>query len=230
MAEQTKKCTNCTRAPQPLAEFEGARGPCNTCKKCREKNKARDADPERREYHAKLNKEKNYSKAFRERKKNGEVEPKEHNMQQTCEWVKTDKTKDRVSHWKKLNIRDRLSGIRRTAESKDIEWHLTDEEAEKMLTSPCVYCGHLDLEVRLNGIDRLNQQGSYITENTVPCCWTCNFMKGCMDPLTFIEQSKKIGECTYSFPEVPRQANIRPRKPTVPQPATSPSEPQTLPQ
>lgn len=215
MAEQTKKCTNCTRGPQPITEFEGVRGPCSTCKKCREKNRARDSGSERREYHAKLNKEKNYSKAHRERKKNGEIPVKEHDLEQTCQWSKNEKTKDRVSHWKKLNIRDRLSGIRRTAEYKGITWSLADAEAEKMLTSPCVYCGHLDLEVRLNGIDRLNQQGSYTTENTVPCCWTCNFMKGCMDPKTFIEKCKKISECTYEFPEVTRQTNIRPRKSTA---------------
>lgn len=215
MAEQTKKCTNCTRAPQPITEFEGVRGPCSTCKKCREKNKARDSGSERREYHAKLNKEKNYSKAHRERKKNGDIPVKEHDLEQSCQWAKSEKTKDRVSNWKKLNTRDRLSGIRRTAEYKGIAWSLTDAEAEKMLTSPCVYCGHLDLEVRLNGIDRLNQQGTYTTENTVPCCWTCNFMKGCMDPKTFIEKCKKISECTYEFPEVPRQANIRPRKSTA---------------
>jgi len=89
-----------------------------------------------------------------------------------------------------------------------------------MLTTPCIYCKHIDLQVRLNGIDRLNQQGNYTTENTVACCWTCNFMKGCMDPLTFIEQCKKICQCDAEFPAVPRQANIRPRKatPTTPQP------------
>ena len=126
-------------------------------------------------------------------------------MDQTCNWVKTDQTKERVSNWKKLNVRDRLSSIQRTAASKDIEWSLTDEEAEKMLTSPCVYCKHIDLEVRLNGIDRLNQQGNYTVDNTVPCCWTCNFMKGVMDPFTFIEKCKIISTCIHTFPEVPRQ-------------------------
>lgn len=227
MAEPTKKCTNCTRGPQPLIEFEGARGPCNTCKKCREKNKARDSSTERREYHAKLNKEKNYSKDYRERKKNGDVVPKEHNMEQTCNWVKTDQTKERVSSWKKLNVRDRLSSIQRTAASKDIEWSLTDEEAERMLTSPCVYCNHIDLEVRLNGIDRLNQQGNYTTENTVPCCWTCNFMKGVMDPFTFIERCTSISKCTHEFSsDIPRQEldlHIN-RKKTTQSPLSQPTQ------
>jgi hypothetical protein len=225
--EELKKCTNCSRAPQPLSEFEGIRGPCSTCKKCREKNKKSDSDATRKEYHAQLNKEKNYSKTHRERKKNGDITKKEHNMEQTCEWIQTEQTKERLSQWKKLNVHDRLGGIKRTANAKKIEWRLTDEEAELMLKSPCVYCTRLDLNVRLNGIDRLNQQGNYTTENTVPCCWTCNFMKGCIDPKTFIEQCKKISECTYHFPEVPRQTNIRPRKSNAPQPPSGQNQPQT---
>lgn len=232
MAEELKKCTNCTRGPQPLNQFIGTRGhPVSTCAKCREKGKKGDVRPERKEYHAELQKARGagYSKKSTEKKKSGPPPP-EHNLEQTCEWVQSEKAKERIGKWKRLNIHDRISSSKRQAISRGIEWHLTDEEAEKMLTSSCVYCGHLDLEVRLNGIDRLNQQGSYTTENTVPCCWTCNFMKGCMDPMTFIEQSKKVAQCTYNFPEVPRQMNIRPRKPTAPQPAMSPSEPQTLPQ
>jgi hypothetical protein len=217
MSEQTKNCTNCTRGPQLLSEFEGRNGrPCNTCLKCREKGKKGDQKSSRKEYHADLQKErgKEYNAKHREKLKTG-PEELEHNLEQKCSWAKTDQAKDRISKWKRLNVHDRIGSSRRQAIAKGIAWSLTDAEAEKMLTSPCVYCGHLDLEVRLNGIDRLNQQGTYTTENTVPCCWTCNFMKGCMDPKTFIEKCKKISECTYEFPNVPRQANIRPRKSTA---------------
>jgi len=206
MAEGVKKCTNCTRAPQPLSEFENENGRVfKTCGKCREKGRKNDKKPERKEKHDELQKEKSaeYSKKHREKKKTGIVE--EHNLEQKCEWSKNDKTKERVSQWKKLNINDRIGTYRRSAASKGREWKLTHEEAEKMMTSPCVYCGHLDLETRLNGIDRLNQQGNYTTENTVPCCWACNYMKGVMDPRTFIEKCKKISVCEYAFPDIPRQ-------------------------
>ncbi len=232
MTDEVKKCTNCTRGLQPLNQFIGSRGnPVSTCAKCREKGKKGDARPERREYHTELQKARGagYSKKSADKKKT-EPSPPEHNLEQTCKWVQSEKARDRINTWKKLNIHDRISSSKRQAIAKGLEWHLTDEEAEKMLTSPCVYCNHIDLEVRLNGIDRLDQQGNYTTENTVPCCWTCNFMKGCLDPMTFIEQSKKIGQCNYKFPEVPLQVNIRPRKPTAPQPPTTPSGPQTPPQ
>ena len=220
MTEETKRCTNCTRGPQTLDQFIGARGkPVSTCAKCREKGKKADARPDRQEYHTELQKARGagYSKKSIEKKKTDPVPP-DHDLEQTCEWSKNEKTKERLSLWKRLNIHDRLSGIKRVAISKGIEWHLTDEEAGKMLTSQCVYCGHLDLAVRLNGIDRLNQQGHYTTENTVACCWTCNFMKGCFDPRTFIEQCKKISACAHEFPDVPIQTNIRPRKFTGPSP------------
>lgn len=214
MNEQTKNCTNCTRGPQLLSEFEGKNGrPCNTCRKCREKGKKGDQKSTRKEYHAALQQErgKEYSAKHREKIKTG-FEETQHNLEQKCNWAKTEHTKDRLSQWKRLNVHDRINSSKRQARTKNIEWYLTDEEAEKMLTSPCVYCGHLNLKVRLNGIDRLNQQGNYTTENTVPCCWTCNFMKGCLDPRSFIEQCRKISLCEYKFPDVPVQLNIRPRK------------------
>jgi hypothetical protein len=230
--EDVKECTNCTRAPQPLSQFLTKNGkPCKTCLKCREKGKRNDSKPERKEYHETLKtemKDEGYWKEYGKKKRKGEIPEKEHDMDQKCKWSKNDKTKERVSQWKRLNVKDRIGSSRRQANIKGIEWHITDMEAEKMMSSPCVYCNHIDLSVRLNGIDRLNQQGNYTTENTVSCCWTCNFMKGCFDPRTFIEQCKKISECTYKFPEVPLQLNIRPRKPTAQQPPTSPKVKRTL--
>ena len=210
--EQLKNCTNCTRSAQPLSQFEGKNGrPCNTCLKCREKGKKNDNVQTRLESRKKIQKEKGslYSKTYRESDKTIE---KVHDLGQTCKWSKNEKTSERVSKWKRLNVNDRIGNYRRCANSKNLEWSLTHEEAEHMLQSSCVYCGHLDLEVRLNGIDRLDQQRGYTTCNTVACCWTCNFMKGCADPITFIEQCKKISECIYIFPSVVIQPNIRPRK------------------
>jgi lysyl-tRNA synthetase class II len=176
-----------------------------TCSKCREKGRKNDNKQERREKRDELQKEKGaeYSEKFREKKKSGTVD--EHKLEQTCQWSQSEKTKERVSQWKRLNINDRIGNYRRSAISKGRQWKLTDDEAKSMLTSPCTYCTHLDLENKLNGIDRLDQKGDYTPQNTVPCCWTCNYMKGVMDPSTFIEKCKKISECIYIFPEVARQ-------------------------
>ena len=63
--EALKKCTNCSRAPQSLDQFEGPRGETSTCLKCREKGRRLDNKPERREKHNALQNEKQYCKAWR---------------------------------------------------------------------------------------------------------------------------------------------------------------------
>jgi len=210
MSDTFKSCTNCTRAPQPLSEFEGNNGRiCSTCRKCREKGKKNDTKPERKEYHENLKNEmrdEGYWVEYGKKKRNGEVEKKEHVLEQTCKWSRNEKALERLSQWKKLNVHDRIGNYKRSATKKGVEWKLTDEEAGSMMTHECVYCNHIDLSKRLNGIDRLNQQGDYTTENTVPCCWTCNYMKGVMDPRTFIERCSIISKCMYEFSsDIPRQ-------------------------
>jgi len=66
------------------------------------------------------------------------------------------------------------------------------------MTSACVYCGLLELEVRVNGID---SSSGYTIENCVPC----NFMKGTDFPGTLSH------DCTYEFPEVPKNLDQKKR-------------------
>ena len=228
-----KKCTNCTRSPQPLSQFSTKNGkPCNTCLKCREKGKKNDIRPERKEYHETLRnemREEGYWVDYGKKKRNGEIVEKEHDMEQKCKWSRNEKALERLAQWKKLNVHDRISTYKRSAKMKNREWKLTDEEAGTMMTTQCVYCKHIDLTKRLNGIDRLNPDGDYTTDNTVPCCWVCNYMKGVMDPKTFIEKCKKISLCDAKFPDIPRKELDLYRgrkKPTT----TTSIEPQTLPQ
>ena len=42
------------------------------------------------------------------------------------------------------------------------------------------------------GIDRLDSYGDYITTNCVPCCARCNFMKGSLDYMEFVEHTRLI--------------------------------------
>jgi hypothetical protein len=206
---ELKECTNCTRAPQPLSQFLSRNGkPCKTCLKCRDKGKKNDNRPGRKEYHDNLKnemREEGYWVEYGKKKRSSEITEKEHDMEQTCKWSRNEKSLERLAQWKKLNVHDRISNYKRSAQTKKREWHLTDEEAGVMLTTPCIYCNHIDLSKRLNGIDRLDPEGNYTKENTAPCCWTCNYMKGVMDPLTFIDKCRKIAVCTAEFPDIPRK-------------------------
>ena len=203
MAE-LKKCTNCTRGLQPLDQFINEKGrECSTCNKCRAKGKKYDTKPERREFHNELQKEKRYDIAWRAKQlEERPDEFRQHNNEVSKKW-KTNNP-EYVATWSRTHASARLNALKYAAERRGIEWNLTDDEAKVMLVSPCVYCKHLDLEVRVNGIDRLDSAKPYTIENCRPCCKNCNYMKGTYDPKTFIEFAKKIAACEEEFPEVPR--------------------------
>lgn len=200
--EGLKKCSNCTRSLQPLEQFINSKGKeCSTCNKCREKGKKGDHRPERRETHNHLQVERKYYKEWRKKQlEECPDEYREHNNKVAKEWRSDNK--EYVSRWYRTHVNPRLDAVKRAAERRGIEWHLTDEEAKTMMTTECIYCKHIDLEVRVNGIDRLDSSKSYTTENCVPCCKDCNYMKGTYDPKTFIERAKKIAACTEDFPDV----------------------------
>lgn len=74
MADQeTKKCSNCSRAPQPISEFRVGEKEFKSCQKCRDKGKKRDEarrnDPDKREQKNAQMREKKYYETYRERKK-----------------------------------------------------------------------------------------------------------------------------------------------------------------
>lgn len=83
---------------------------------------------------------------------------------------------------------NKVSDARRNAAQKGWEYSLTDAEVLKLVTSPCHYCQHPGrnclkynkgmYEVWHNGIDRLNNDLGYISQNVVPCCHFCNYAKG----------------------------------------------------
>lgn len=197
-----KKCS-CSRAPQPLDQFlDKNNKEVATCLKCRMKQRKHDQNPERREYHNELQREKRYDTIWRA--KQLEERPNDfraHNNQLQTVWRA--ENAEHCARWYRTHVNPRLDAIKRAAETRGIEWRLTDDEAKAMLTSPCVYCKHIDLDVRVNGIDRLDSNVCYTVENCRPCCKDCNYMKGTYDPKTFIERAKKIAMCDAEFPEVP---------------------------
>ena len=61
-------------------------------------------------------------------------------------------------------------------------------EWEKIVLSPCVYCGNIDIRnggvfngvkttIKINGVDRVDSSKGYIDGNCVSCCSICNKMK-----------------------------------------------------
>ena len=89
----------------------------------------------------------------------------------------------------KTNPEFALKRCKMGAKHRGLEWTLTDKDTVEMMTSPCVYCGVL---LEINGIDRVDNTKGYVPDNCVPCCKTCNLMKMCLDPTTFVERCRHI--------------------------------------
>jgi len=70
------------------------------------------------------------------------------------------------------------------AHRRDLEWSISFEDFNKFLVQDCYYCGG-KLPETGSGLDRKDNSRGYYIENVVPCCYTCNKIKG--DNLTFEE-------------------------------------------
>lgn len=89
---------------------------------------------------------------------------------------------------------------------RKIEFALTKEEFKEITKRNCYYCGDVpNNEARrenkklvhsyiYNGIDRLDNDKGYTLNNSVACCKKCNFMKGKMSEIEFLENVRKIYE------------------------------------
>jgi hypothetical protein len=81
--------------------------------------------------------------------------------------------------------------MRTVSEQRKKSWDLSLEEAIAIMVQPCFYCGETDAR-GFNGIDRLDNRKGYSQTNTTSACMACNYMKGILDPQTFIERCTHI--------------------------------------
>lgn len=90
------------------------------------------------------------------------------------------------------------------AKKRGFSWHLTHEEFDELIRMACYYCGGEPELVKGNtvtvkgvrqhysGVDRRNNEPYYSKENAVPCCATCNMLKGSLNEEEFIQQIVRI--------------------------------------
>jgi hypothetical protein len=77
-------------------------------------------------------------------------------------------------------------------------WSLTLEEFKDIVGKPCHYCGGApSMKTKVgglvrSGIDRIDSLVGYEAGNCVPCCATCNLMKGTRTVDEFITQLRRI--------------------------------------
>ena len=103
------------------------------------------------------------------------------------------------------------ASYRNSARSRGLLFELSREEFMAMAQLPCRYCGvlparvvynHLGIEqdpesirhssFMCNGIDRVDNERGYVTDNTVPCCETCNRAKRTMTAEQFLAWARRV--------------------------------------
>lgn len=90
----------------------------------------------------------------------------------------------------------------RNARSRGREFKLSFDEALKLFERNCHYCGSEPMTPKYtpsgtfyyNGIDRVDNDIDYITENVVTCCHGCNFAKASMPYEAFIRWLDQIAK------------------------------------
>lgn len=75
-----------------------------------------------------------------------------------------------------------------SARNREIIFLLSYDVFVDTIIQACRYCG----ERPCGGVDRLDNALGYTTDNSVPCCVTCNRMKLLLSETQFIEQVDKI--------------------------------------
>jgi len=188
------QCTNC-KVFRDEHNFIGKSGDrVKRCLKCREKDDRQKKRPDIVEKRNERNKEKKYYVQYRENKRNeNEEEYLKHQAEIAKKW--RNNNKEHWAAWRTQNFAVRFRSLKTQAQEKGIPWNnnLTDEISYKMMTSNCHYCNKSP-EESLNGIDRMNNTLGYDFDNCVSCCKHCNFIKGCLDPLTFIKRCQHISK------------------------------------
>ncbi len=90
-------------------------------------------------------------------------------------------------------INAKLNKYKKGAYTRGHLFELTYEKTKELFLGDCVYCGKESLlNMKLNGIDRVDNTKGYTLDNCVSCCKICNFMKRVLTKQTFIAQCKRI--------------------------------------
>lgn len=114
---------------------------------------------------------------------------REKRIENAKNWQKNNPTKlSSTRHAYMSTPKGRLSSIKASANTRKIDFELTDEQAISIMEKKCHYCG----QISKIGIDRIDSDKHYTFDNCLPCCAMCNKMKNTYSKEDFILQCKTI--------------------------------------
>jgi hypothetical protein len=89
----------------------------------------------------------------------------------------------------------------KSANSRNIQFALSEEEFNTVVKQPCYLCGLTTSETNKNGIDRFNNSLGYQLDNSRPCCGHCNLMKNDIGYDVLMDKAAKIAEVFHTLTE-----------------------------
>jgi hypothetical protein len=75
---------------------------------------------------------------------------------------------------------------------RGLDFQISREFVDSFILQPCHYCGHVDEEKKFNGIDRIDSNVGYYTDNCVSCCKMCNYLKNNTPKDAFLKRVEHI--------------------------------------
>ena len=121
----------------------------------------------------------------------------------SCGCFRSETSRERRRKGKGVAALNQLIALyRQGARRRGYSWDLSDEQAVRLFSSSCVYCGAVPSNVLrsrnntgdfiYNGIDRVDNTRGYSPDNVVPCCETCNKAKRAMGEEEFLEWVARV--------------------------------------
>jgi hypothetical protein len=185
-----------------------------TCASCREANRLQDMkrDKEHRNELARIAEQKperkavkqqwnenNYEKValksmnYRQRQIEADVDQYlNKNAENAKQWRDNNPEKVAINNLNKINSVELQYGVYcRSARDKNLDFKLSLTDFTILTEQSCYYCGIVQ-ERGFNGIDRMNSEVGYVTDNCVSCCQMCNYMKASLSVDAFLGRVEHI--------------------------------------
>lgn len=105
-----------------------------------------------------------------------------------------------------------ISYYKASAKTRKIDYNLTDEEAVSFFKLNCFYCdtpsyNKIKDVIEYTGLDRIDSNIGYVSENVQPCCKQCNIAKQSLSNIDFLNHIKRIYDFSISGSSTIAQAS-----------------------
>lgn len=120
---------------------------------------------------------------------------------ESCGCLRSDRAFEKISLPSGVSAMNRaIRNMKSNAQRRNIPWGLDDDHVIGLVQQNCHYCGispmHMSKarngDFAYNGLDRVDNDKGYISENVVPCCIVCNNAKRTLSLSEFLNWVERV--------------------------------------